>query len=258
MNKALPYGKAIRLALMTAPLFGLLGAAPLFQFSRVDARRLVTGFIIITIFTLLVWLINIALLMLSSKFQFKGKDIIRYFLSLVVCIILLILISQLISTRGGRMPRELPRNIPVDFMRGGLRRPPVILMPLIQALSINVVVIVLLEMLLLRATKRKIEAENTQLRMFDLEAKHSQLKQQLHPHFLFNSLSTLRSLIKRSPAQAEDYLEKLSGLLRLSIQSNSRPMVSVHEEIELTENYLDMQRLRFGDGFQFFIDMPPG
>jgi LytS/YehU family sensor histidine kinase len=111
-------------------------------------------------------------------------------------------------------------------------------------------------MLSLRATKQKIEAENTQLRMFNLEAKHSQLKQQLHPHFLFNSLSNLRSLIKRSPAQAEDYLEKLSRLLRLSIQSNLQTMVSVQEEIELTENYLDLQRLRFGEALQFFIEMP--
>jgi hypothetical protein len=255
MNKTLPYRKAISLALITAPLFGLLGTAPLFEFSRMDLSRLVNGFVTTSGITLLIWLINICLQLLFSRFQFKGRDILRYAVSLVVCIFLLILLRQLLPMRLGQLPPRLNMPIPAELIERGFKPPRRILMPLLQILSINLVVLVLLDAIL-RATKQKIEAENTQLRMFNLEAKHSQLKQQLHPHFLFNSLSNLRSLIKRSPAQAEDYLEKLSRLLRLSIQSNLQTMVSVQEEIELTENYLDLQRLRFGEALQFFIEMP--
>jgi len=131
-----------------------------------------------------------------------------------------------------------------------------LLMPLIQTISINLVIIVLLEILVLRDKKRIIEEENSRLRMFNLEAKHSQLKQQLHPHFLFNSLSTLGSLIKRSPQQAEEYLEKLSELLRFSINSDSQTVVGLGDELELTENYLSMQQVRFGNALDFTIDIP--
>ena len=124
-------------------------------------------------------------------------------------------------------------------------------------ISINLVIIFLLEILVLKDKKRIVEEENSTLRMFNLEAKHSQLKQQLHPHFLFNSLSTLRSLIKRSPQQAEEYLEKLSELLRFSINSDSHTVIGLDEELELTEIYLKMQQVRFGNALNFIIDIPP-
>ena len=92
--------------------------------------------------------------------------------------------------------------------------------------------------------------------MVNLEAKHNLLKQQLHPHFLFNSLSTLNSLIKRSPIDAEQYLLKLSELLRFSTSTNAQALITINEELELCKNYLNMQQVRFGKALIFTIDMP--
>ena len=92
--------------------------------------------------------------------------------------------------------------------------------------------------------------------MANLEAKHSQLKQQLQPHFLFNSLNVLKSLIKRFPEQAEDYLEKLSEFLRFSINANMQTLIPLKEELELVTNYLHMQQVRFGNALIFNIDIP--
>lgn len=130
------------------------------------------------------------------------------------------------------------------------------LFPLIQAQSINIIIIFLMELLLLRTRKEEIENENNLLRVANLEAKNSQLKQQLHPHFLFNSLNTLKSLIKRSPDEAEEYLLKLSGLLRYSTDSVTKVLVPLREELELCADYLALQQVRFGDSLRFRINIP--
>jgi hypothetical protein len=256
MYKDKTYWKATRIALISAPLFGLLGAAPIFSFNRFDFSSIIRSFFVITSVTLMVWAINIILLWLSNRLNFMRRDWFRYTLSIVACILIFLLASQLVPMRAPAMPTEFIKNLPGNFPPQGFPRPIMFLMPLIQMMSINLVIIFLLENLVLRDKKRIIEEENSTLRIFNLEAKHNQLKQQLHPHFLFNSLSTLRSLIKRSPQQAEEYLEKLSELLRFSINSDSQTVVGLDEELERTEIYLTMQQVRFGNALNFTIDIP--
>lgn len=255
MDKEIPYLKAARMALITAPLFGLLGAAPIMDFNKFDLSRITGSFFIVASLTLIIWAINIGLLWWSNRLEFREKDWLRYIASTVICVFAFLLISQLIPMKRPEMPTEFIKNFSKDFPPGEFPRPIRLLMPLIQTMSINLVIIVLLEILVLKDKKRIIEEENSKLRMFNLEAKHSQLKQQLHPHFLFNSLSTLGSLIKRSPQQAEGYLEKLSELLRFSINSDSQTVIGLREELELAENYLNMQQVRFGNALDFTIDI---
>jgi len=245
-----------RLALITAPLFGLLGAAPILDFSRFDLSIIVWRFFIITSIALIVWGVNILLLWMNDRLKFRGKDWLRYTLSIAICILIFLLVTQLVPMRRPRMTPEFVKNLPKGFPAEGFPRPIRFLMPLIQMMSINLVIIFLQEILVLRDKKRIIEEENSTLRMFNLEARHIQLKQQLHPHFLFNSLSILRSLIKRSPEQAEEYLEKLSGILRSSINSNKQELIPLSEEIELSTNYLHMQQVRFGNALNYHINIP--
>jgi two-component system LytT family sensor kinase len=256
MVKEIPYSKAIRMALLTAPLFGLLGAAPILDFNRIELSSVTRRFMIITSLALVTWVINIGLLWLGNRLKLRGKDWLRYILSSAICVLVILLVSQLIPMKSPIIPAEFIKNFPKDPPFADFPRPIRLVMPLLQTIFINIVTIVLLEILVLRDKKRVIEEENSRLRMFNLEAKHSQLKQQLHPHFLFNSLSTLRSLIKRSPQQAEAYLEKLSELLRFSINSDSQALIGLKEELELTETYLNMQKVRFGNALDFTIGIP--
>ena len=83
-----------------------------------------------------------------------------------------------------------------------------------------------------------------------------QLKQQIQPHFLFNSLSTLKSLITFSPELASEYLVRLSGFLRAAIAAQSVNLVRVERELDLCVDYLEMQRIRFGDALQFMVEVP--
>jgi LytS/YehU family sensor histidine kinase len=110
--------------------------------------------------------------------------------------------------------------------------------------------------LLLREKKAMIESENAQLKIKNIEATYNQLKQQIHPHFLFNSLSTLKTLIRKEPKDAEIYLKKLSDFLRASITLNNENIVKLSDELKFCLDYLELQKGRFGEALKYSIEIP--
>jgi two-component system, LytTR family, sensor kinase len=250
------FKKLFRIAFITSPFFGLFGASPGLAAQEFGMERVLHFFFFITVFTFFLWLINILLVIFFYKDGFQKNNILRYIISIAICagtvyMIFLIFPSPPINLRivagESKIPLPFMHHKRLSFMH---------IMPILQGLSINTILIVLTELLILKDTKLKVDTENEQLKLFNLEAKNSQLKQQLHPHFLFNSLSTLRSLIRRSPEKAEEYLERLSELLRFSTNNSNQSLVTLKEEVELCTNYLAMQQTRFGDALLFTIDIP--
>lgn len=128
--------------------------------------------------------------------------------------------------------------------------------PLIIGFLLNSIVLVIEESVLLKNKKTMVELENAQLRIKNTEASYLQLKQQIHPHFLFNSLNILKTLIKKNPDTAVDYIIKLSDFLRVAISSNNSNTVKLEDELKLCLDYLEMQKIRFGKALEFSIDIP--
>jgi uncharacterized membrane-anchored protein YhcB (DUF1043 family) len=93
--------------------------------------------------------------------------------------------------------------------------------------------------------KQSVQLENESLRREALQSQFESLKNQLSPHFLFNSLTALKTLITESPDQAQNYVNNLSKALRYTLQSNERQLVTLKEEMDFTESYLFLIRLRF-------------
>jgi sensor histidine kinase YesM len=94
-----------------------------------------------------------------------------------------------------------------------------------------------------------------QLRETELQARLMQtrlraLQLQLNPHFLFNTLNSIASLVHENPATAERMIEALSNLLRLALTNTGRQQVTVREELHLLDQYLLIARLRFGERLQ--------
>lgn len=77
------------------------------------------------------------------------------------------------------------------------------------------------------------------------EARFQALQSRIRPHFLFNSMNTIASLIPRQPGQAEQAIEDLADLFRASLQ-DVQAHISLKEEIELCEHYLRLEKLRLG------------
>jgi uncharacterized membrane-anchored protein YhcB (DUF1043 family) len=249
-----PYIKMFRLSLIVAMAFGLLVSTPSLVVDAESVKQMPVGFFSVTTAVLLLAAHNILLIRLTIHQSVPMRTGVRYLLSLLSCTVITALVFVLLL-KTGFIDKALA-NLPEPARQ--LRPKPVqlFIFPWIQAQAMNLVVFVLLEMVMLRDNKQRIETENTQLRLANLEARNNQLQQQMHPHFLFNSLNTLRTLIKRQPEQAEDYLLQLSDLLRFSINNNAQSTVKLQEEITLCGNYLMMQQVRFGDALQFKLEVP--
>jgi len=105
------------------------------------------------------------------------------------------------------------------------------------------------------ATKQS-ELEVMRLRSINMETTNRLLKQQIQPHFLFNALNILKSLIKKHPDIAENYLIQLSDFLRKSLDMHKTDIISLEEELLLCKNYMEMQKIRFGDALTYQIHVP--
>lgn len=81
-------------------------------------------------------------------------------------------------------------------------------------------------------------------------AHYKLLKAQVEPHFLFNSLSVLSSIVHKDADQASDYIVKLSRMLRFTIDQNDKMFVTLTEELAFTENYFYLIQTRFGKALQ--------
>lgn len=85
---------------------------------------------------------------------------------------------------------------------------------------------------------------------------YENLKQHLNPHFLFNSLTSLSSLIRIDQKQAGDFLDKMSKVYRYILKNKENETVALIEELKFVDLYNQLQKTRFGDGFQIKIDIP--
>lgn len=80
-----------------------------------------------------------------------------------------------------------------------------------------------------------------------VEARLRALRAKLHPHFLFNCLHSLSSLVGENPAGAGRAVERLGDLLRYTLDEDDRDTVPLSEEWAFTRDYLELERLRYGD-----------
>lgn len=89
----------------------------------------------------------------------------------------------------------------------------------------------------------------------NFQAKYEVLKQQINPHFLFNSLNILKGMIRTGNEDAEEYLIKLAEVYRYILQSNAKKTVVLADELTMLESYHFMLKNRFRDAIELSIDL---
>jgi two-component system, LytTR family, sensor kinase len=101
-------------------------------------------------------------------------------------------------------------------------------------------------------------AENARLREKQLtEARLNALSAQLQPHFLFNALNTIATLVHENPAAAERVVLKLSGLMRQTLDLSPQELVPLRDELRLLAGYLDVEQARFEERLVVRWDVAP-
>jgi sensor histidine kinase YesM len=120
----------------------------------------------------------------------------------------------------------------------------------------NAIILVIYYAMQLQRRSRNIALENSRLKEENTHAQLALLRQQVNPHFLFNALNTLKSMVKTGDREAPDFIVHLSEVYRYLLQSNPRQQVTVREELDMLRSYAFLLKTRFGENFRLNIDLP--
>jgi two-component system sensor histidine kinase AlgZ len=111
----------------------------------------------------------------------------------------------------------------------------------------------------LKATTEQLRTkvlEEERAQKLAVEASLSSLESRVHPHFLFNTLNSISSLIQEDPLLAERMVERLAALLRFSLDSSHRSTIPLEQELKIAVDYLEIEKARFGERLHYDIDIP--
>lgn len=105
--------------------------------------------------------------------------------------------------------------------------------------------------------RRRAEVDRWRLAAALSEAELRALRAQVNPHFLFNSLNSLRSLINEDPARARESVTQLAAILRYSLESAAQPTVPLAAELRMVDDYLALEQSRFEDRLEVRREIDP-
>jgi two-component system LytT family sensor kinase len=191
-------------------------------------------------------LLGVCLLVMNTvRYYLPGRE--QYMNVLIMCIVLTILWSVVTKWLLSLILGDIPRY--EEFIhRSGIIR-----------VSIGFLVLGIVTMMGINwytwqeqqvNEERKIDAEK-----LAREAELFKLRQQLQPHFLFNSLNSINALIGIRPEEARKMVQQLSDFLRGTIKKEETQWVNLMEEIQYLQLYLDIEKVRFGHRLATVIDI---
>jgi two-component system LytT family sensor kinase len=229
------FRKLWRTALVTAPLFAVLLITP--PFLLIPSWKFnffqVWGLVSLAIF--INWSVNLGLL------TYIRKPWVWTWIRIPLVTVFMVSVSH-----WAPVPEEvfnLPRGVATLIRFANIS-------------SVNILVFLIVDLIRSRDLQHRTELENTQLQLARLEAELKLLKDQVNPHFLFNALSTAKSLVRKHPELAEEYLIRLSDFLRASI-SIQHIRLPLREEWKLAEDFIALNRIRFGNAFEVEVRLSP-
>ncbi|MFY0591527.1 sensor histidine kinase [Roseivirga sp.] len=102
---------------------------------------------------------------------------------------------------------------------------------------------------------RKASLDSERIKREQMSSKYESLKNQVNPHFLFNSLNALTNLVYENQDMAADFIRKLSKVYRYVLDTQSQEVVSLEKEMAFVKSYLFLQEIRFDDKLKVNIDI---
>lgn len=164
-----------------------------------------------------------------------------------------------------RLVRTLLLGFVVMFVLGSLHQRvfpyyhflPMLSMYEFRALVINLIIYLFIYLLFQESRNQSMSVELEKARAGRLEAQFELLKQQVNPHFLFNSLSTLKSMVEMGDSNAPEFIVRLSDFYRWSLETRNRNLIRVSEELEVLEAYMFLLKARFEEGIDLTVQLEP-
>ncbi len=114
-------------------------------------------------------------------------------------------------------------------------------------LVVNILMVTIIEAVLSYKRQQDSLLQATRLQRENVRLRFETLKKQLDPHFLFNSLNVLSSLIRHNTQKAQDFIDEFSSVYRYTLDVIDKPVVTLSQELQFSRSYLFLQSIRFED-----------
>lgn len=185
---------------------------------------------------------QIPMLLFQRKYlKFMGAILISIYLATVIARILKVYVYETV----------LDANLPKDSLYDIFTEPQPLLGQYLLWIIITPLVTLLIKFLKDHfQTKQRMD----QLKKEKTTAELNFLKAQIHPHFLFNTLNNLYTLTLSKSDRAPDIVKKLSDILAYMFYQGDKKMVQISEEIQLLQNYIDLEMLRYGNRLELIFE----
>jgi two-component system LytT family sensor kinase len=218
---------------------GILASVPKILRIHITLGELMIDFSISFLFSLFVWYFNIyslpkfSIQNISTRF-FNKKLVISLSIGIVV-MAAIVLIHHIIFPKYG-----------FNTM---------VLMYEFRGILINLTIYMFLYLLYQTYNSQQIKFELEQIRTDNLHAQYELLKQQINPHFLFNSLNTLKSMIDIKDDNSGDFVVRLADFYRFTLDNRKLDLIPLKKELAILDAYMFLLTSRFEDGIEFKIDI---
>ena len=191
------------------------------------------------LFALFIWYYNILTVpAYSSRDVANGFSIMRLAKSLLLGIAVMFILACI-----------------QQFLLSHLNFGPVMLMFEIRGLLINLTFYLFLHLLYQSYQNQQVGIELERVKTDNLGAQYELLKHQVNPHFLFNSLNTLKYMVESGDAHSVDFILKLSDFYRFTLESRKMDLIRLSRELEILNAYVFLLKARFEDGIDLSIDI---
>ncbi|MFZ4928450.1 sensor histidine kinase [Chryseobacterium sp. Mn2064] len=228
-----------RIILFSSLFMGILASVPKILRIHITLGELMIDFSISFLFSLFVWYFNIYSL---PKFSIQNIST-RFFnkklgISLSIGIVVMaaiVLIHHILFPKYG-----------FNTM---------VVMYEFRGILINLTIYMFLYLLYQTYNSQQIKFELEQIRTDNLNAQYELLKQQINPHFLFNSLNTLKSMIDIKDESSGDFVVRLADFYRFTLDNRKMDLIPLKKELAILDAYVFLLTSRFEDGIEFKIDI---
>ena len=228
----------------------LLGLSVSYVFN-VDAVHLSTIELAFTIvaalfFSTCDWLINRSILIRLRIIYPSLKDSIK---RITLLFIITLITVTLVDFIGVSLISLLSEHVSYDFQERARS--------LLVVVFLTTMIMAIYEAIYFFVLLKKSVREEEQAKQAIIQAELDTLRNQVQPHFFFNSLNTLRDIIDQSPKEdAKQFVDKLSEIYRFLLESGSTHLISLKEELKFTKAYIHVQSERFGENLQLNWNIP--
>jgi len=219
---------------ISSVFLGILSSVPQLASHEFNWKEAIVNSVLTAVFSVIMWYLNIYML---NKTAGKRNQHISY------SKLMIILAFGMVIMFGLAWIQQL--------ILSHINFGPVMLMVEVRGILINLVCYMFLTLLQNNYTGQQVQLELEKVKSDNLGAQYELLKQQINPHFLFNSLNTLKLMAETNDTETVDFIVKLSDFYRFTLESRKLDLISVREEMMIVDSYLFLQKARFGDGITF-------